>query len=93
MKHRRSPGKLECKLARNYCYEHSEWRHRSGDPREINEKTFTGSPDELAAAVLSQLPVGTRTGTIPDYPQGLVISDQRQSGYFNVVTLTDETQT
>lgn len=91
MKHRRSPGKLEAKLARNYCYTHSIWKHRNSDPNEVNEQIYIGTQTELNKEVLANLPEGTRTGTIPEYPQGLVIGDQRQSGYFNVVTLLDET--
>jgi hypothetical protein len=91
MPNRRSPGKLEAKLARNYCYENSEWRHRNNDPNEIGERSFKGTPEQLIQEVLSKLPQGKRTGSIPDYPQGLVIADQVKTGFFNVVTLFDET--
>ena len=89
MSNRRSQGKLETKIARNYCYENSEWKHRNNNPNEINEKTFTKTAADVEKAVLTQIQ-GKRTGTIPNYPQGLVIADQRQTGFFNVIKIDDE---
>jgi hypothetical protein len=83
-------GKLETKIARNYCYENSEWKHRNNDPNEIGERSFTGTPEGLVMEVLSKIE-GDRTGVIPEYPQGLVIADQVKSGFFNIVTVFDET--
>ena len=90
MPHKRSTGKLETKLARNYCYENSESRHRNNNPEEITEKTFTKTQAELEQAVLVKAK-DARSGLIPEYPQGLVIGDQVKTGYFNIVTFFDET--
>ena len=90
MPHRRSTGKLETKLARNYVYENSESRHRNNNPEEITEKIFKKTEDEMRMAVLAKAK-DVREGYIPEYPQGLVIGDQLRTGFFNIVTVFDET--
>lgn len=83
-------GKLETKIARNYVYEHSESKHRNNNADEPIERMYKGTPEEVEKAVLSKIK-GTRTGTIPEYPQGLVIHDRRSCGFFDLVTYFDET--
>jgi len=89
LSNKRSIGKLEAKKARNYVHQHLTSRHRNNNPDEIKETIFTGSTDEMRSYVLSE--VGeSRTGEIPDYPQGLVCFDSCKRGYFNLVKLEDE---
>jgi len=94
MSHKRSIGKLEAKIARNYCIENSVYVKRLKDPHEICERVFTKTADYVVQEVLVRLG-GDRTlgKEIPDYPQGLVIGDTRKNGFFDVVTLFDETFT
>lgn len=82
MQHRRSPKKLEKKLARNYVYQHSINIHSDN---EISMRVYTGTSEELAGAVLAEVGAD-RQGRIPDYPQGLVISDARGGGFLDVFT-------
>jgi len=74
-------GKLEQKIARNYCHQHSV---RAGyeDPDALKEIVFDGNPDDLVAEVLSALG-DRRTGEIPDCPQGLVLHSSNGSGEFD----------
>jgi len=86
---RRRIGKLEAKIARNYCHQHLISRHRNNDPEEITETIFVGSLEELNKVVL--LTAGEiRTGEIPEYPRGLVCFDSLNRGYFNQVSIEDE---
>lgn len=65
-------------------------RHRNNNPEEITETVFVGSLEELNKVVL--VTVGeTRTGEIPEYPRGLVCFDSYNKGYFNQVSIEDET--
>ena len=89
MTHRRRIGKLEAKLARNFCHAHLESRNRNNDPDEISETMFTGSLEEMRETVLAEIGED-RTGEIPEYPTGLVCFDSYDKGFFNVVTLEDE---
>jgi len=89
MANRRSLGILEAKIARNYCYEHSETKHRNNNPDEITERIYTGTAEEIEGAVLAELQ-DNRTGLIPEYPQGLVISDSIKQGFFNLVPIKKE---
>ena len=86
---RRSIGKLEAKIARNYCHQHLVSRHRNNNPEEITEVIFVGSMKKLQETVLAE--AGTnRTGEIPDYPRGLVCFDSCNTGFFNQVSVEDE---
>lgn len=79
--HRRCIGKLELKVARNYCHQHSI---RTGyhDPDAIKETVFGGSADQVVEEVL--MAVGeNRTGEIPDCPQGLVLHNSIGQGAFD----------
>lgn len=89
MPHRRSLGALEAKIARNYCYEHSETKHRNNNPDEITERIYTGTSEEINGFVLAELK-DNRMGEIPEYPQGLVISDSIKQGFFNLVPIQKE---
>lgn len=86
MPNRRNPKKLEEKIARNYVYQHSISACRNNDPDEVRERVFVGTSEEVVGAVLAELK-DQRTkgeeGEIPDYPQGLVISDSRGEGFFD----------
>lgn len=89
MSNKRSIGKLEAKIARNYVHQHLVSRHRNNNPEEIKETVFIGTLEELNSIVLST--VGDiRTGEIPDYPRGLVVFDSNDTGYFNRVKYEDE---
>ena len=81
MPHKRSPGKLEQKKARSYVFRNLD---RPRDPDDPPELVFTGTADDIKEAVLLELK-GVRSGEIPEYPQGLVVSDRRGEGYFDVV--------
>ncbi len=87
--HRRSVGKLEAKLARNFCHLHLETRRRDNNPDEITETIFTGKTEELNAFVLAEA-AENRTGIIPDYPTGLVCFDSQGKGFFDLVRAEDE---
>lgn len=89
MANRRSLGILEAKIARNYCYDHSETKHRNNNPEEITERIYTGTPEEITGIVLAELQ-DNRSGEIPEYPQGLVISDSIKQGFFNLVPIQKE---
>ena len=80
--HKRSPGKLERKKARNYVYNNSVSAHSNHDPDEVRERIFTGTSEEAAKAVLSELK-DQRSGFIPEYPQGLVFHDSKGEGFFD----------
>jgi len=82
MPNKRSLGKLELKLARNYVYTHKITRHANNDPDEVREVIYTGTPEELQSEVLSKLQ-GERSGYIPEYPQGLILYDSRGHGFFD----------
>ncbi len=87
--HRRGIGKLEAKLARNYCHQHLVTRYRNNDPEEITETIFIGSLQELNETVLAV--VGeNRSGEIPEYPRGLVCFDSHDKGFFNLVSIDIE---
>ena len=83
MVHRRNPKKLEERLARKYVYANSVSACRSNDPDEIREKVFTGKPEDVEKYVLAEIK-GERQGVIPEYPQGLVFSDSRGEGFFDI---------
>ena len=87
MSNKRSLGKLETKKARNYAFQHSA--HTTGTRKniiEVEETVFVGTPEELEAAVLAELG-GERSGLIPEVPQGLILSDSRGAGYFDLLAL------
>lgn len=92
MPHRRSKQKLEERLAKRYVYKNSKTVHRCNDPNEVRERIYTGTANDVTAHVLSrirELEVELqkdvrREGVIPDLPQGLVISDGRGEGFFDV---------
>lgn len=81
--HKRSLKKLEERIAKQYAYKHSVSACRNNDPDEMRERIYTGTSQDCAGAVLSEMK-GERNGLIPDYPQGLVISDSRGEGYFDI---------
>jgi hypothetical protein len=83
MPHKRSPKKLEARIAKQYAYTHSVTKHRNNDPDEMRERIFVGSPDKLTAHVLAEMG-GERHGEIPDLPTGLVISDSRGFGFYDL---------
>lgn len=83
MPHKRSPKKLEERIARQYAYKHSVSACRNNNPDETRERIYTGTPEQLEGAVLSEMQ-GERNGAIPNIPQGLVISDSRGEGYFDI---------
>lgn len=91
MPNRRSPRKLEEKIARQYVYKHSVTVHRNNDPDEVTEKIYKGTSNDITEHVLTtigEIEVKTNTklirGEIPDYPQALVYSDSRGEGFFDV---------
>ncbi len=84
--HRRSRAKIEEKLAKQYCFAHCVSRHRNNNADEIREKVFVCLPEAVTAAVVArmaefELP---RSGEVPECPQGLVLSDSRGGGAFDV---------
>jgi hypothetical protein len=83
MPNRRSPKKLEERIAKQYVYKNSVSACRNNDPDEIRERIYTGTPDAVREHVLTECK-GERQGVIPDYPQGLIISDSRGEGFFDV---------
>jgi hypothetical protein len=86
---KRSIGKLEAKIARNYVHQHLISRYRNNNPEEIKETVFVGNTQEMNEIVL--VTVGEeRTGEIPEYPRGLVVFDSNDTGYFNRVRYEDE---
>ncbi len=84
MPNKRSLGKLESRLARKYVYQHCIWK-KDGLRRntQITECIFTGTEKAMRETVLAELK-DKRSGEIPDYPQGLVISDSRGEGFFDL---------
>jgi len=84
MPNRRSPKKLEEKIARQYVYKHSVTAHRNNDPNEVRERIFTGKEKDLTEHVLVEMQGEQRQGIIPDYPTGLVFTDSRGEGFFDV---------
>ena len=87
MPHKRSPKKLEERIARQYVYKHSVTANRNNDPNEMTEKIFIGDPNKVMEHVLVEMQGSQRQGVIPDYPTGLVFSDSRGEGFFDVVSL------
>jgi hypothetical protein len=83
MPNRRSPKKLEERIARQYVYKNSVSAHRNNDPNELRERIFIGSSDKVREAVLAEVK-GERQGEIPEFERGLVISDSRGLGYFDI---------
>lgn len=83
MSNRRSKRKLEERLARKYVYQNSTSKCRSNDPDEVREKIFLGNASDVEKYVLAEIK-GEREGAIPEYPQGLVFSDNRGCGFFDV---------
>ncbi len=79
--HRRSLGKREKKVARNFCHEHSV-RAGQNEPGALREIVFGGTAEELAAEVLAAVGAD-RTGEIPDYPQGMVLHNSLGLGAFD----------
>ncbi len=73
--------KLECKLARNYCFQHSVRTACTGLAA-CEETVFDGTADGLIGEVLAVIR-GNRTGEIPEYPQGLVLHSGDKSGAFD----------
>jgi len=91
MPNRRSQKKLEERIARQYVYKHSKSACRNNDPDEVRERIYTGTPDEITEHVLAALgelelkeQITVKREPIPEYPQGLVISDSRGEGFFDV---------
>ena len=84
MSNRRSKRKLEEKAARQYAFKHSV---RTTGQRmniiEVKETVYIGTAEELAGAVLA-IVAGERTGMIPEIPQGLILSDSRGEGFYDV---------
>jgi hypothetical protein len=83
MPHKRSPKKLEERLARKFVYQNSVSAPRLNDPNEVVERIFKGTSDQVREHVLKEIQ-GERQGIIPDYPQGLVFSDSNGMGFFDV---------
>lgn len=81
MANRRSVGKLEAKVARNYCHQHSVHAGYH-DPTSQKELVFVGTADEVRAEVLAVLGP-SRSGEVPDCPQGLVLHSSVGSGEFD----------
>ena len=89
MPNKRSPRKLEEQKARKFIYQNLEVSKGIDKPREV---VFKKTESELKEAVVSELiPVlcGEITreealANIPDYPQGLVVMDNRGTGFFDV---------
>lgn len=88
---RRSPGKLEAKLARDYVHRNLVSAHRNHDPNEIKETMFVGTQKGIVNHIQSKTNI-KRTGLIPEYPQGLVCFDSRKQGYFNKTSISEETR-
>jgi hypothetical protein len=91
MPNRRSPKKLEERIARQYVYKHSVLANRNNDPNEISERIYTGKEEDIAGEVLAkrkELEIKTNAvidhNEIPVYPQGLVFTDSRGEGYFDI---------
>lgn len=84
MPHKRSPKKLEIRAAQKYIYQHSVNVNRNNNPDEMRERVYTGTAEDVAGAVLAECK-GERSVAIPEYPQGLVISDSRGEGFFDGV--------
>jgi hypothetical protein len=92
MPHKRSPKKLEERIAKQYVYKHSVNKRRNNDPNEMTEKVYTGTSDDINGHVLAKLGEIQQKSpnlkldreVIPDYPQGLVFSDSHGEGYFDV---------
>ena len=81
MPNKRSLGKLEAKLARNYCYQNSKVTRKdeNGDPQEI---VFLGENANVEQYVLAKIQ-GNRTGLIPEIPRATVLSNHYGEGYFD----------
>lgn len=88
MPHKRSPKKLEERIAKQYAYKHSVTACRNNCPNEMRERIYTGTPDGVREHVLAECK-GVRTGAIPDVPQGLIISDSRGNGFFDALPVME----
>jgi len=75
--HKRSYGRLEAKLARNYAFQHS--RRARGT---VKETVYTDTAEQLRQQVLA-IVKGDREEAIPEIPQGLVIHDSIGTGAFD----------
>jgi hypothetical protein len=91
MPHKRSQKKLEERIAKQYVYKHSVLAHRNNNPDEITERIYKGTSDNIIGHVLSTLgkmeleqKITLTREPIPDYPQGLVFTDSRGEGFFDV---------
>ena len=91
MPHKRSPKKLEERIAKQYVYKHSTSACRNNDPDEVREKIYTGTSDDINMHVLSTLGklelkenITLIREPIPEFPQGLVFSDSRGEGFFDI---------
>ena len=91
MTHKRSPKKLEERIAKQYVYKHSINKHRNNNPEEMTEKIYTGTSDEINEHVLAKIGeieqktnIKVEREEIPEYPQGLVFSDSHGEGFFDV---------
>ncbi len=90
MPNKRSIGKLEAKLARNYVYQNSTSACRNRDPDEVRERIYTGTSEQVVCHVLAEIgrleqknKTNIKRAEIPEYPQGLVISDSKGEGFFD----------
>jgi hypothetical protein len=89
---RKTNQPIEVRLAQKLAKSASVHVRRQNNQNEINEKVLVGTADEIRGAVLAEIEVLeielghkiVRT-EIPDYPQGLVISDSRGEGFFDGV--------
>jgi hypothetical protein len=81
MPNRRSHGKLEAKLVRQYVFKNCIKEPDIKDG-EVRETVFTGTDEDAKSFVLAEIGEH-RTGTIPDAPQGLVIHDTNGRGFYD----------
>jgi hypothetical protein len=81
MSHKRSIGKLENKLTRNYCFQNSTQAPRQDDP-EVIETVFNGTNENLQNFLASETPFSESAPTL-DVPQGTVIHASNSSGYYD----------
>ena len=77
---KRSKPSKEQRLARKIAFENS---FRTQDPDEIKETVFLTKAEFLGGEVLARLR-GPREDEIPEIPQGLVLSNGRGEGFFDV---------
>jgi hypothetical protein len=77
---KRSRESKELRLARKIAFENS---FRTQDPDEIKETVFISNSELLGGEVLARLK-GEREDEIPEIPQGLVLSNGRGEGFFDV---------